>query len=225
MDTQQLTDNAAPAPCSTPLTEFTLFPKLPIELRLLIWAFAAPAPATVAQRYSHVGSMKGNRWTYLDRAGGVPALLHACQDSRKEYLEDDGEYDVEATVVRRRGHPVYKSILTLGIEHRGGAYISTDIDSFWPMPRTLKDDPIVYPDRGIYCSRYRGISEWTIASKLKHLVITQKMTPRTHLTNHDLHHFLCPTAPGVNGQLDDKGVSSGQRAAVFEAKSTSLFNE
>ncbi|CZR52584.1 uncharacterized protein PAC_02461 [Phialocephala subalpina] len=114
-----------------PLTEFLLFPKLPIELRLMVWALAAPEPATVAQRKSRV---KGRDFYYL-RPGGVPALLHACKESRYEYLEEDtNDKDAKAEIEsRRRKHPVYKLFFRKYSKTSAGAYMSVDVDTFWAM--------------------------------------------------------------------------------------------
>ncbi|CZR59336.1 uncharacterized protein PAC_09228 [Phialocephala subalpina] len=88
--TQELASKAPAQPSTTTLkaetelfSEFTLFPKLPIELRLLVWTLAAPAPTTIVQRKS---SVKGRSY-FFDRP--VPAFLQACRESRvvTEYKE------------------------------------------------------------------------------------------------------------------------------------------
>ncbi|KAF8856438.1 hypothetical protein BDZ45DRAFT_476494 [Acephala macrosclerotiorum] len=112
-----------------PLNEFLLFPKLPLELRLMVWTLAAPEAATVAQRKSRV---KGRGWRYL-RPDGVPALLHTCKESRYEYLEtetDDKEAKSEIES-RRRKHPIYKLCFRDEDPKSAGAYMSMDIDTFW----------------------------------------------------------------------------------------------
>jgi len=43
---------ADPAPTDDGISKFTLFPKLPLELRNKIWGFAAPEPCVVVQRAS-----------------------------------------------------------------------------------------------------------------------------------------------------------------------------
>lgn len=65
------------------LTEFKPFPRLPIELRLLIWGHATPASSTITESYNY-----GNPLTFTwKRASGIPAVLHACRESRYEYLD------------------------------------------------------------------------------------------------------------------------------------------
>lgn len=115
-----------------PLTEFLLFPKLPAELRLMVWALAAPKPATVAQRTSTV---KDRAFRYI-RPDGVPALLHACRESRYEYLEEEtNDTNALATIEsRRRKHPLYKSYFYSPTSKKStGVYMSTEIDTFWAM--------------------------------------------------------------------------------------------
>jgi len=80
------------APISDPLIEFTLFPKLPIKIRLKIWKAASFAPRNV------------DLWCYLKHALGhsadwcderykfssftrPPAVLNVFQESRNECLK------------------------------------------------------------------------------------------------------------------------------------------
>ncbi|CZR58046.1 uncharacterized protein PAC_07936 [Phialocephala subalpina] len=80
--------------------KFTFFPKLPIELRLAIWALAAPEPAIIKQRIS---SVKGRRFHF---ARTVPVVLHACRESRNQYLNENGN---DETLERCcQAYPVYK---------------------------------------------------------------------------------------------------------------------
>ncbi|CZR52589.1 uncharacterized protein PAC_02466 [Phialocephala subalpina] len=85
-----------------PLVEFKCFTKLPIEIRIPV------------QRKA-IGRGKAKRTFYWDRL--VPAILQACKESRKEYLEVDrvGELTEEKRTDlerRRREHPVYKLFFT-----------------------------------------------------------------------------------------------------------------
>ncbi|CAG8957760.1 hypothetical protein HYFRA_00000098 [Hymenoscyphus fraxineus] len=66
------------------LTEFHLFPNLPPELRIRIWSFCTPPAAVIAVS-------NDNRWAeYTRRRIPVPAVLHACKDSRQEFLHREG---------------------------------------------------------------------------------------------------------------------------------------
>jgi hypothetical protein len=61
---------------STP-TEFHLFPKLPTELRLRTWGFVPLEPQIVTQARSATPKRSCRR---------APAVLHACHESRREFL-------------------------------------------------------------------------------------------------------------------------------------------
>ncbi|TVY47940.1 hypothetical protein LCER1_G009375 [Lachnellula cervina] len=139
------------------ITEFPQFTKLPVELRLKIWGYAAPEPMTVLQRPSRKSD---GRFTYRRKP---PAVLHACRESRLEYL-DTGEGSESLSVARRRKeHPVYK----LCFENEG-----------------LRCTP-AYPGKSVKKARggtqdgntliMGGIMELDIAKTVKHLAI--KSTP------------------------------------------------
>ncbi|KUJ24173.1 uncharacterized protein LY89DRAFT_713079 [Mollisia scopiformis] len=63
---------------SKPLKEFTVFPKLPIELRLEIFGEAMPGPRVIE-------IMWANDHLYTDCP--IPALLHTCAESRNLALK------------------------------------------------------------------------------------------------------------------------------------------
>jgi hypothetical protein len=72
-------------------TTFTLFPKLPSELRLKIWRLAAPGPRTVPVEYRmKYDTFEGKRvstfsgWRSSDP---VPVILHICHEARDEALK------------------------------------------------------------------------------------------------------------------------------------------
>ncbi|PVH70508.1 hypothetical protein DL98DRAFT_540777 [Cadophora sp. DSE1049] len=73
------------------LKKFTLFPKLPLELRLKIWGFAANVERIVSLSFT----LDGQAWVDVSRLTirnenraqcSVPAVLHICSESRKEGL-------------------------------------------------------------------------------------------------------------------------------------------
>lgn len=77
---------------------FTLFPKLPAELRLRIWRFALPGqrlveikPDTIVKENSSALSLLGFGYqeTKIENVRSpaqIPAMLHACVESRTEML-------------------------------------------------------------------------------------------------------------------------------------------
>lgn len=86
------------------LTEFTLFPKLPAELRDQIWKFALPGPRTItiSVRRCSENQAEGERRgftfnssdfrTEANSQGLLPTtLLHACHESREIVL---GRYEL-----------------------------------------------------------------------------------------------------------------------------------
>ncbi|KUJ13509.1 uncharacterized protein LY89DRAFT_687579 [Mollisia scopiformis] len=94
----------------------------------MIWAFASPEPAFVAQ----VKSRKvGRRYHQLRE---IPAVLHTCRESRNEFLETDDPNDISLQR-RRLAHPVYKLHFREGSTRNGlrGRFMSSDTDTFWPL--------------------------------------------------------------------------------------------
>lgn len=132
-----------------PLTEFTLFPKLPIELRIIIWGFETPEPAYVTQVMSKSKSIK-RRLHYIH---SVPAVLQVCQESRNKFLAAAPKD--QSLQRQQRGHPVYK-IYSSGGRTRNetgrGFYMSAEVDTFWGMER-------------------EDIRKVSVARELKHLAI------------------------------------------------------
>ncbi|PMD31560.1 hypothetical protein L207DRAFT_591511 [Hyaloscypha variabilis F] len=92
------TSEPGPGPTQDPLTKFTCFPKLPIELRLRIWKFAAFIPRNVdvwigPEKTSY--DEDGDYWDiridienhhYFCSRTSPPAILHTSHESRKEGL-------------------------------------------------------------------------------------------------------------------------------------------
>lgn len=73
------------------LETFTLFPKLPIELRLKIWKYALPNSRVVEVMLSGDGSQRQGHMLYIFRSTASQEfstwLLKTCQTSRKVFLE------------------------------------------------------------------------------------------------------------------------------------------
>ncbi|KAH7419327.1 hypothetical protein BKA64DRAFT_715831 [Cadophora sp. MPI-SDFR-AT-0126] len=63
--------NNGPSGAFAPLTEFTLFPKLPGELQLMVWKNA---------QFPRIVTLKPGK-------PQLPALLHVCHDSRKQCIQ------------------------------------------------------------------------------------------------------------------------------------------
>ncbi|CZR52580.1 uncharacterized protein PAC_02457 [Phialocephala subalpina] len=102
-----------------PLTEFTLFPELPIELRVIVWRHAANnQPGGVLVQHLSAKPLKGYTLTRK-----IPGLLQACQESRNELLIREKNQAVE--------HRTY-GLVTL-TQRDGGTPVpfSPEIDTFW----------------------------------------------------------------------------------------------
>jgi hypothetical protein len=146
-------------------TDFPQFMKLPLEIRLKIWGYAPPEPMTVLQR---VSKFNKSRFTYHRKP---PAVLHACRESRLEYLDTDEGSDSASIARRRKEHPVYK----LFFQNRGLrgtlAYFSVDMDTFYGREyegKVTKKTPHYAMSR-----TWGGILELEIAKSLKHLTIKE----------------------------------------------------
>ncbi|KAF8856433.1 hypothetical protein BDZ45DRAFT_745478 [Acephala macrosclerotiorum] len=159
-----------------PFTEFTPFPKLAIELRLLIWSFATPEPAIVVQRKS---SFKGRRF-FFDRP--VPAIFQVNQESRNEFIENEPDKKNKPLKVaqllslerHRRDHPVYKMCFRNRSRLSAGAYFSSEIDSLFGMAYEMKEKKDASGAIISSSSLYLGVTDLSVGSTLKHLILTQK---------------------------------------------------
>ncbi|KUJ13504.1 uncharacterized protein LY89DRAFT_672712 [Mollisia scopiformis] len=107
------------------------FKNFPLEVRLMIWALAAPPPAVIVQCKSRIEG----RPFFWNRAGGVPAVLHACRESRAEYLEIEPSNDAERHEIeaRRRKHPLYKMTFRTRRLDSPGCYMALEIDTYMPL--------------------------------------------------------------------------------------------
>ncbi|TVY17186.1 hypothetical protein LARI1_G003842 [Lachnellula arida] len=72
------------------LTDFTLFPQLPSELRLKIWEEMLPGPRDVEieyhMDYATFNGKKISKFSGWTSHEPVPVALHICQESRQEAL-------------------------------------------------------------------------------------------------------------------------------------------
>lgn len=63
-------------------TEFTLFPDLPPELRLMIWNHARPEPRVLRAMYSEKRPFSVQGYRYAHFGAKVPSLLHVNKEAR-----------------------------------------------------------------------------------------------------------------------------------------------
>jgi len=161
--------NAVPADVdesSAVATAFHNFKKLPLELRLKIWGYAAPEPVAVIQRISEKNN---TRFTYRRKP---PAVLHVCKESRQEYLDTDEGPESASTARRRKEHPVYRLFFSAARTRCSAALFSVDVDMFYGREyagtnRADWKSPTWHSIR----HGWGGISELDIAKYLKHLVL------------------------------------------------------
>jgi hypothetical protein len=90
---------ASPDNNTTP-QDFHLFGKLPLELRRKIWGFTTPPPWIITRNTAYFESNG-----YIRQ---VPAVLHACKESREEFLFSE---EVQ------KDHPTFKLVSGL-VEHK-----------------------------------------------------------------------------------------------------------
>jgi hypothetical protein len=81
--------NTIPTIRSTTPRDFHLFPKLPAELRLMIWAAALPGPRLVDVKFHFTdeGSRFGSLPMRCTSRTPPPAILGVCSESREEALK------------------------------------------------------------------------------------------------------------------------------------------
>ena len=68
-----------------PINSFSVFPRLPIELRLKIWAHASPLPRIIELSWPPEERSKAR--SPISKTA-PPSVLHACRESRYEFIED-----------------------------------------------------------------------------------------------------------------------------------------
>ena len=105
-------------PGSGHVTDFHLFPLLPLEIRLNIWSYAAPLKQNILAKPGRIHYAHGMSWNiYIlvplnshnqSAHPVVPALLHTCRESRLEMLNTG----------RSREHIIYKTFDVSGPNKR-----------------------------------------------------------------------------------------------------------
>jgi hypothetical protein len=93
-------------------TKFTLFPRLPLEIRLNIWRYLEPAPILIKLRMNEVGSYRYVR--------PVPALLQICRETRTEYTThvNDSKNHITYTFCEElRAWPQTQNSIWVSLEH------------------------------------------------------------------------------------------------------------
>ncbi|KAH6682644.1 hypothetical protein B0J14DRAFT_673019 [Halenospora varia] len=179
---------------------FTLFPELPLELRLKIWGYAAPEPQLIVQRRSEKNN---SRFTYRRK---VPAILHACRESRLEYLDTGKQEDQASADRRRQSHPLYKLCFQSDRVRSSPVYFSNDIDMFYGAedPGKMGFRRAEWRQRQ-FDIKYHGMTELDISDSLKHLVIeVGELTERGDLIARLIHQgfpklekLTCLVKPGA----------------------------
>jgi hypothetical protein len=220
--------------------KFTLFGKLPTEIRLKIWGFATPDPCVVVQRESHT-----SKYCFTFNRP-VPAVLHACKESRSEFLEPDDPSTDVSLASRRREHPVYKLCFRAERLRTCPVFFSADVDTFWGMDYKARDTG-PYRVQPFWKSQCLGITCLVVASNLKHLATTLHDLPnidseffnswlpkletltillsekqwarRTDLVGHPWDWIDCQFSPEVDGELSLKYSSEVYKAYIENIKS------
>ncbi|CZR52571.1 uncharacterized protein PAC_02448 [Phialocephala subalpina] len=76
---------------SNPDEDFTLFPKLPTEMRLKIWKFTTPTDRVIAitdKRYKlEENGPRGKFYAVISARYAIPAAMQACQEARTELMK------------------------------------------------------------------------------------------------------------------------------------------
>jgi len=74
-------------PAAIPTSDFIQFPKLPTELRCAIWKFALPGPRVIQVTKKICIQDDGTKYEKLRLNLDIPAMIHACRESRQTCLE------------------------------------------------------------------------------------------------------------------------------------------
>lgn len=143
--------------------KFTLFSKLPMELRLQIWGFAAPDPCVVVQR-----DIPTSKYRFAFNRP-VPAVLHACRESRLEFLDEDDKLHQNGTAVTRRDHPVYKLHLYAERFQSSPAFFSSGVDTLWGLNYGTSYSSKTGLVGGLF---WTGVASPDLSSELKHFAYT-----------------------------------------------------
>jgi len=211
---------------------FTLFPQLPLELRLKIWQTMLPGPRTVNIRYQMkydsfngktISSFTG--WTSPDP---VPVGLHVCQESREEslkhYQKSFGSYfhaskiyfDFSRDTLRFGADDgSSKNIYLLDIFLGGGYHGANDVEKVRSMIVSINED--------LYARRYfiwNEIRLFTSLEELKIVVWEDNSTTdeimrfyRSSLRNVAVAHPKW-TVPRISVMVVETGTTWGHRTLL-----------
>lgn len=111
---------------------FQLFAQLPADIRIKIWSLVTLNPSVIAMREAGKSDKTGETIPKYRFTRTIPAVLHACRESRYEFL-DTNEEENGTALVRKRDHPTYKAYFT-GVGHVSSPVLfSQEIDRMWGM--------------------------------------------------------------------------------------------
>ena len=170
-----------------PRGDFSLFPLLPVDIRLHIWGMVELEPCIITQHKT------GKSKPMFKFPRLIPAVLHTCRESRYEFIEPNDELPKvrwgwwgrknrnpsQALVSNwKRDHPTYKLFFT-GKDQKSiskPVLFSVDIDTLWGS-HCLAKKPISFRyvnRRGVtitMTSHYSGLTDMNIASRLEKLTM------------------------------------------------------
>jgi hypothetical protein len=161
-------------------TGFTLFPQLPLELRLKIWQTMLPGPRTVniqyKMKYDEFDGKKVSSFTGWTSPDPVPVALHVCRESREEslkrYQTSFGSYfhaskiyfDFSKDTLRFGADDgSSKNIYLLDIFLGGGYHGANDVEKVRSMVVSINDN--------LYARRYFIWNEIRLFTSLEELKI------------------------------------------------------
>jgi hypothetical protein len=120
------------------LETFTLFPNLPLELRLKIWSYAGDHPQTL--QLTDTWSCKSQRRVGVEGNNQVPGILQACAESREEglkhYTACTKRCAFSVEIHGMNGHVASRKPCTAS-----KVYINFDVDRFYMQRMEEQDLP------------------------------------------------------------------------------------
>jgi hypothetical protein len=122
---------------SGPLTTFHLFPKLPMELRLLIWEFTWPPPWIIeAINYEDRNAEEFRELAILRIWGSLLKCLSRTSLTRKDEPLEDYQHPIALWVCNEsRQHTLRRYTALQHAEFKAGSfYFSPDYDILWFSP-------------------------------------------------------------------------------------------
>lgn len=165
---------------------FTLFSKLPLDIRLHIWSMVELEPCVITQ------CMTGKRRPMFKFPRSIPAILRTCRESRYEFLDSNNykphynqfrrwrnqDPDDGQVVIHKRDHPTYKLFFTGNSQKHISlpVFLSTEIDTFWGC-HCIKEPGISFsytkPTGEIltYDCHYSRFAQMDIVSRLENVVM------------------------------------------------------